>query len=120
MDEKQLLYAVEIASSPDAGLRQQANDFLRDVAAQPDRYWTVRSALLHPLVHRLGLNSILGEGEHAVFDQGGAFTTAETAAGAFDLVLPSRRGRAVGLRRARGLVLVFRAKLRLMSGHTAP
>ena len=49
MDEKQLLYAVEIASSPDPLLRQQANDFLRDVAAQPDRYWTVRPFLLSRL-----------------------------------------------------------------------
>lgn len=41
MDEKQLLYAVQIASSPDQSLRQQANDFLRDVLANADQYWTV-------------------------------------------------------------------------------
>lgn len=41
MDEKQLLYAVQIASSPDQSLRQQANDFLRDVLTNADQYWTV-------------------------------------------------------------------------------
>ncbi|CDZ96539.1 Nuclear mRNA export factor receptor LOS1/Exportin-t (importin beta superfamily) [Phaffia rhodozyma] len=39
MDDKQLLYAVEIASSPDQSLRQQANDFLRDVVIHCDQWW---------------------------------------------------------------------------------
>lgn len=41
MDQKQFLYAVSIASSPDASLRQQANDFLRSVQQSADQHWPV-------------------------------------------------------------------------------
>jgi len=41
MDQAQLLYAVEIASSSDISLRQQANDFLRGFLANADQHWPV-------------------------------------------------------------------------------
>ena len=56
MDQKQLLYAVSIASDRDQGLRQQANDFLRDVLANADQHWPVSP----PTVASFVLSSELG------------------------------------------------------------
>lgn len=48
MNQEQFLYAVSIASNPDANLRQQANDFLRDVLLAADQHWPVRRLLPAP------------------------------------------------------------------------